>query len=233
MKRYLIFALLAISAFSLAACSQAEPVPESTLDQATANPSLTLGETPPPTAAVLSSPAVTQTPADASGQKETSIKNEITLSGRVQWDGLESLFARRSHPLQQKVDRVSALTLSGGLLGTRSDSNDFAFQVPPGAAYLLKVRTVDGINLWALTPNLTADTVLDVSLETTYAAGLIYAAEVEGAVTSDSAGRLKDSAGLALSVGADRLVNTVKRVVNNALFWNVDYSIITELNEST
>jgi len=97
----------------------------------------------------------------------------------------------------------------------------------------LKVRTVDGINLWALTPNLTADTVLDVSLETTYAAGLIYAAEVEGAVTSDSAGRLKDSAGLALSVGADRLVNTVKRVVNNALFWNVDYSIITELNEST
>jgi PBP1b-binding outer membrane lipoprotein LpoB len=80
MKRYLIFALLAISAFSLAACSQAEPVPESTLDQATANPSLTLGETPPPTAAVLSSPAVTQTLADVSGQKETSIKNEITLS---------------------------------------------------------------------------------------------------------------------------------------------------------
>ena len=124
------------------------------------------------------------------------------------------------------------MTLSGDPLGSQSNSDSFEFQVPAGAAYLLKVRTVDGVNLWALTPRLTGEAIQDVSLETTYEAGLIYAAEVEGAVTNDSAGALKDSAGLALLVGADRLVNTVKRVVNSALFWKVDYSIFTELNES-
>ncbi|PKB82762.1 MAG: hypothetical protein BZY88_03710 [SAR202 cluster bacterium Io17-Chloro-G9] len=61
---------------------------------------------------------------------------------------------------------------------------------------------------------------------------MIYAAEANETVTSESAGSLKDSAGSALFVGADRLVNTVKRVVNNALFGQVDYSVFTELNES-
>jgi dipeptidyl aminopeptidase/acylaminoacyl peptidase len=32
-------------------------------------------------------------------------------------------------------------------------------------------------------------------------------------------------------VGADRLVNTVKRLVNNDLLWRVDYSIVLEMNE--
>lgn len=228
MKRYLIFALLAILTFSLAACSQAEPTP----DGAALEPRSATA-TPPPVTAVSPSPqADTEPTPEPSGQTGIAIEDGVTLRGRVQWEGLASLFAQRGQPLQTTVEEVSVLTLAGTPVGSQLNSDHFEFRVPPGTAYLLKVRTVDGINLWALTPNLTGGGVQNVSLETTYQAGLIYAAEVEGAVTSDSAGGLKDSAGLALFVGADRLVNTVKRVVNNALFWNVDYSIITELNES-
>lgn len=232
MKRFLLFTLLSISTFSLAACSQAEPAPVGTQKPATATPPEGMGQTSPATTVGFSPQSTAQRPAAALGQNETMIEAGITLRGQVQWDGLASLLAQRNHPLQREVHQISALTLSGQLLGTQSNSDAFEFQVPPDAAYLLKVRTVDGINLWALTPRLTGDAIQNVSLETTYQAGLIYAAEVEGAVTNESANALKNSADLALSVGADRLVNTVKRVVNNALFWNVDYSIITELNES-
>ena len=232
MKRYLIFALVAALTFSLAGCGQTEPTPGAEFQEpATAIPPGAIGQTPPASTAEYSSLAVRQAPADATPAGVT-IRNGITLTGRVQWEGLASLFGPRSHSLQRNVDRVSALTLSGGLLGTQSNSESFEFQVPPEAAYLLKVRTMDGVNLWALTPRLTGDAIQNVSLETTYEVGLIYAAEREGAITSDSAATLKDSAGLALLVGADRLVNTVKRVLNNALFWGVDYSIFTELNES-
>lgn len=165
-------------------------------------------------------------------QEPNGVENEISLSGRIRWDGLASLFGQRSHPLQREVDRVSVMTLAGDLVVSQSNTESYQFRVPANAAYLLKVRTVDGANLWALTSRLAGDAFQDVSLETTYEAGLIYAAEVRDPVTSGSAGALKESAALPLFVGADRLVNTVKRVVNNALFWSVDYSIFTELNES-
>ncbi|PKB63924.1 MAG: hypothetical protein BZY80_04545 [SAR202 cluster bacterium Io17-Chloro-G2] len=235
MKRYLIFGLLAALTASLAACSQAEPATEPTTQPtteveaqgpATAVPPGLPGRTPPSTAAQLASQAVTRTPAGI------AIENGITLRGRVRWEGLASLFSQRNHPLQREVERFSVLTLSGGLLGGQSDSESFEFQVPADEAYLLKARISDGVNLWAMTPRLTGETMQDVSLETTYEAALVYAVEVEGAATSGSAGALKDSTGLTLFVGADRLVNTVKRVVNNALFWRVDYSIFTEMNES-
>ena len=227
MKRYLIITLLAALTLGLAGCNQSEPRPEvGTQTPDTATPPETIGQPPPATAVQLSSQVVTETPS------RVTIENGITLRGLVRWEGLDSLFSQRNHPLQRKVERVLVLALTGEMLGARSNSESFEFQVPADEAYLLKVRTVDGVNLWALTPRLTGDAIQDVSLETTYEAGLIYAVEVEGAVTSDSAKALKDRAGLALLVGADRLVNTVMWVVNNALFWRVDYSIVTELNES-
>ncbi|PKB82761.1 MAG: hypothetical protein BZY88_03705 [SAR202 cluster bacterium Io17-Chloro-G9] len=91
----------------------------------------------------------------------------ITLSGRVQWDGLASLFAERNQPVQTEVDQVSVLTLTGEALASQSDSATFEFRVAPGEAYLLKVRTAQGVNLWGLTSMLTDDTILDVSLAST------------------------------------------------------------------
>lgn len=90
---------------------------------------------------------------------------------------------------------------------------------------------MDGAVLWALTPVLGGDTTQDITLETTYQPGLIYAAESGIAISGQSVGDLKEKAKTALDVGADRLVNTVKRVVNNDLLWRVDYSINTEMNE--
>ena len=111
------------------------------------------------------------------------------------------------------------------------DGDSFSFNLPEGAAYLVKAKNVDGAVLWAVTPVLSGDTTMDISLETTYQTGLIYAAEGKGTISGQSVGDLKEKAKAALDVGADRLVNTVKRVVNNDLLWRVDYSINTEMNE--
>ena len=122
-------------------------------------------------------------------------------------------------------------SLDGSQVGVGRAGESFSFDLPQDASYLLKAKTEDGVVLWALTPFLNGDTTQDISLETTYQAGLIYAASAGGAISGASVGDLKIQADSAFGVGADRLVNTINRVVDNALLWRVDYSIVTETNE--
>ena len=143
----------------------------------------------------------------------------------------QELFTQRGLALQPVVEEVSVIALDGSPVAVGRQGRSFSFNLPPGAPYLLKARTEGGAVLWALTPALSGNTTQNISLETTYQAGLIFAAEGGGAISGRSVEEFKERAKMALDVGADRLVNTVNRVVNNALLWRVDYSIITEMNE--
>ena len=155
------------------------------------------------------------------------------LTGKVVLVEAQELFSQRGLVLEPELAKVSVLGLDGSRVAVGGHGDSFSFTLPAGAAYLLKAKTVDGAVLWALTPVLGGDTTQDITLETTYQAGLIYAAESGIAISGQSVGDLKEKAKTALDVGADRLVNTVKRVVNNDLLWRVDYSINTEMNEVT
>ena len=145
----------------------------------------------------------------------------------------QELFSQRGLVLESELAKVSVFGLDGSPMADGGHGDSFSFNLPAGAAYLLKAKTVDGAVLWALTPVLSGDTTMDISLETTYQTGLIYAAEGKGTISGRSVSDLKGKAKGALDVGADRLVNTVKRVVNNGLLWRVDYLIFTEMNEVT
>ena len=189
-----------------------------------------------PAPKVVASPAPTpQPPPPTPAPKPTPVPGP-QLSGRVDLQDLKLLYSRHGLPLDTALQRVSAHSLDGAelaLLKTVGPDGAFAFNLPKDTAYLLNALTVDGVNLWALTSVLEKDLVQDVSLQTSYQAGIIYAAEGKDGVSSESSGALKESADAALAVGADRLVNTVKRVVNNAVLWGVDYSIVTEVDEVT
>jgi hypothetical protein len=132
------------------------------------------------------------------------------------------------HPV---VEEVSAFSLDGSQMAVGGPGDSFTFDLPKDAPYLLKASIEGGVVLWALTPVLNGDTTQDISLETTYRAGLIYAAEGGSIIAGQSLSKSKERAIAALDVGADRLVNTVKRLVNNDLLWRVDYSIVLEMNE--
>ena len=193
--------------------------------------------TPPPEPATVPSPVPSkQEPATVPSPVPLNQEPASTgprLAGRVVLVEAQELFSQRGLVLEPVVDEVSVFGLDGSQVAAGGPGDFFSFNLPPDASYLLKARTEGGAVLWALTPVLSGDTTMDISLETTYEAGLIYAAEGEGAISGRSVGDLKEKAEAALAVGADRLVNTVKRVVNNGLLWRVDYSIFTEMNEVT
>jgi hypothetical protein len=152
------------------------------------------------------------------------------LTGTVVLSGAQELFSQRGLALQPLVEEVLVFSLDGSQIVSGGSGDSFSFDLPLDAPYLLKARIEGGVALWALTPVLSGDTTQDISLETTYQAGLIYAAEDRGAISGASVGDLKTQADSAFDLGVDRLMNTVERLVNNALLWRVDYSIISEMN---
>jgi len=239
MKRQVILVLVVLLAISVVSCTQAEPIPTPNVDatvraavQATLAPA---GEAPQVAVEQPTSPPVEPTEQRAADPRPTSTKEQPAATGpqvtvSVDWEELVELFSNRGLVVQPVVEKLAVLSLDGSEVAMQSGADSFSFRLTLGAAYLVKARSSDGVNLWALTPVVTGDTVQNISLQTTYQAGLIYAAEGAAGISSGSVDALKESAGLALDSGADRLVNTVKRVVNNALLWGVDYSIVTEVN---
>lgn len=226
--------------FIAVACTQAPPSPGSvnptTADpgQATAPVEVLPAKTPvpesreqssqpPPASLVAEQPTVprTQSPALAGGSR---------LDVIIDWTSIKRLFAQHGVDFRPQLEKVTAYSLDGAELATLAPSGALSFDLPTGAAYLLKARTVDGRGLWALTPPLTKATVQNIDLQTTYQAALIYAAEGPEAMSGRELDELKKSADLALFVGADRLVATVMRIIDNALLWGVDYSVTTEVN---
>ena len=180
--------------------------------------------TPPPTPVPATVP-----PPGPSSQESASTGPKLT--GKVVLSGAQELFSQRGLSLQPVVEEVSVFSLNGSQVVSGESGDSFTFDLPKDAPYLLKARIQGGGVLWALTPVLSGDTTQDISLETTYRAGLIYAAEGGGEIAGQSIAKSKERAIAALDVGADRLVNTVKRLVNNDLLWRVDYSIVLEMNE--
>jgi len=179
-------------------------------------------------------PPPTTVPATVPPPGPSSQESALTgpkLTGNVVLSGAQELFSRSGLVLQPVVEEVSAFSLEGSQMAVGGPGDSFSFDLPKDAPYLLKARIEGGTVLWALTPVLSGDTTQDISLETTYLAGLIYAAEGGGMIAGQSLSKSKERAIAALDVGADRLVNTVKRLVNNDLLWRVDYSIISEMNE--
>ena len=261
MRYNLAIAILAILVTGIVSCSQSEPtptpdavatseptpVPVEPSVAAPASPAISPGATP-----IRESPAVTpsvdkvplqDTPAPPVSDSTTvptlgPLSQEPApigprLSGKVVLAEAQELFSQRGLVLESELAKVSVFGLDGSPMADGGHGDSFSFNLPTGAAYLLKAKTVDGAVLWALTPVLSGDTTMDISLETTYQTGLIYAAEGKGTISGRSVSDLKGKAKGALDVGADRLVNTVKRVVNNGLLWRVDYLIFTEMNEVT
>lgn len=186
-----------------------------------------LQDTPAPP---VSGPTTVPTPRPSSQEPASTGPR---LAGKVVLVEAQHLFSQRGLVLEPEVAKVSVFGLDGFPMADGGHGDSFSFNLPAGAAYLLKAKTVDGAVLWALTPVLSGDTTMEISLETTYQTGLIYAAEGKGTISGRSVADLKEQAKAALDVEADRLVNTVKRVVNNGLLWRVDYSIFTEMNEAT
>jgi len=261
MRYNLAIAILAILVTGIVSCSQSEPtptpdavatseptpVPVEPSVAAPASPAISPGATP-----IRESPAVTpsvdkvplqDTPAPPVSDSTTvptlgpssqePAPTGPRLSGKVVLAEAQELFSQRGLVLESELAKVSVFGLDGSPMADGGHGDSFSFNLPAGAAYLLKAKTVDGAVLWALTPVLSGDTTMDISLETTYQTGLIYAAEGKGTISGRSVSDLKGKAKGALDVGADRLVNTVKRVVNNGLLWRVDYLIFTEMNEVT
>ena len=103
----------------------------------------------------------------------------------------QELFSQRGLVLEPELAKVSVFGLDGSPMAVGGRGDSFFFNLPPGAAYLLKAKTVDGAVLWALTLFLSRDTTMDISLESTYEAGLIYAAEGEGTISGQSVADLK------------------------------------------
>ena len=189
---------------------------------ATTVPAPELDPTPTPTF-----PAMVPTPTAA-----PDVAVGVSLQVRADWGELTDLFSGKGVNLQPELQKVSILSLDGSEIESQGGTDSYSFVLPPGAAYLVKARSVNGVIVWALTPQLTGDSTQIVSLRSTYEAGLIYAAEGQHAVTTDAAAALMELAGRALDVGADRLVNTIKRVVDNALLWGNDYSVFTEFSQT-
>lgn len=182
--------------------------------------------TPTPTSAAI----VPSSPTPAAPLTATPVAVEERLTGKLEWGDLVQLFTGTGLVVNPVAHKVSALRLDGTELATQPGAKSFEFIVPPGEAHLLKASTTDGVVLWALTSQINGDTTQNISLQTTYEGGLIYAAAGAGRISGESVPTLKELADLTFNVGADRLVNTVKRVVNNALLWRVDYSITEEVN---
>lgn len=156
------------------------------------------------------------------------------VTGHVDIDSLEKLFSRYDITLKTGLEKVSIHNLDGAEIASDKNATltgSFSFQVPSGSAYFLKARTADGVNLWAITPVISNDTDQDISLNTTYEASLIVASL--GKPPSSNVNDLKRKAAEALEWDFDRLVKTVKRVVNNAVLKRVDYSPATEMNKET
>jgi len=124
--------------------------------------------------------------------------------------------------------------LDGTELASQEDigqGGEFSFTVLENRGYLLKARTVGGSNIWALADVGTEDTTQHIDLRTTYESGLIFTANTDASIAKGSIDSLKEIAGQALDLGVDRLVNTVGRVVDNALLWRIDYQITTEVDD--
>ena len=164
---------------------------------------------------------------------ETVIKSNY-VTGQINMESLNPLFSNYDLTLNTDIEGVSIHSLDGTELSVQeevSPNATFSFQVPSGAAYFLKARTVEGVNLWAITPMISNDTVQDIDLNTTYEAALIVASL--GKTPSSNVDDLKQKAAEALEWDFDRLVKTVKRVVHNAVLKQVDYPLVTEVNKET
>ncbi len=129
---------------------------------------------------------------------ETVIKSNY-VTGQINMESLNPLFSNYDLTLNTDIEGVSIHSLDGTELSVQeevSPNATFSFQVPSGAAYFLKARTVEGVNLWAITPMISNDTVQDIDLNTTYEAALIVASL--GKTPSSNVDDLKQKAAEAL-----------------------------------
>ena len=141
------------------------------------------------------------------------------LTGRVALEELRGLYTRHGLDLDPGVQTVSVHSLDGKKLASQETiglGGEFSFTISENSGYLLKARTVGGINIWALAHVRSEDTTQDINLRTTYESGLIFASNTDATISRESINSLKEAAGQALDLGADRLVNTVERVLDNA-----------------
>ena len=195
---------------------------------ATASPAPTRIPTvarPTPTTAA----APTQTPAV---DVQESAGATVTVEYENQED-LQSLLASNDVTSDIVFWSVQVLLLDGSSVIVRTGHlylethEDVRFDSNLGSAHLIRAQTRDGITLWAVTEQITADTVLKIDLRSTYEAVLIYASS--GSMTPDSASinDLKRKAAQALERDADVQVQALKRLVDGAILEKVDYSAVT------
>ena len=180
---------------------------------------------PTPTTAA----APTQTPAV---DIQESAGATVTIEYENQED-LQSLLASNDVTSDIVFWSVQVLLLDGSSVIVRTGHlylethEDVRFDSNLGSAHLIRAQTRDGITLWAVTEQITADTVLKIDLRSTYEAVLIYASL--GSMTPDSASinDLKRKATQALDQDADGQVQALKRLVDGAILEKVDYTAVT------
>lgn len=107
-------------------------------------------------------------------------------------------------------------------------SAGWELHVPTGTPYLVKVQLSDGAVLWALTPPITQDETVTVSVDTTYQSALVFAALGSASGLTHPPEDALSEAGRALDADLDRMVQTVKRIVDHAVLNAVDYSLYGE-----
>ena len=132
--------------------------------------------TPTPVEPVVVVPTPTPAPSPSQTPQPPSLAG-VSLEVRLDWNGLTELFSRQGLEVQPALEQISVMSLDGAEIDARGGEESHDFGLPPGSAYLINARTADGVNLWALTPKLLDTSVQTVSLQSTYEAGLIYAAQ--------------------------------------------------------
>ena len=193
MRYNLAVATLAILVTGIVSCSQSvptptpaavvtpepTPVPAEPSVAAQASPAVSPGATPgQETQAVtpsvdkvpfqdtptppVSDPAAVPTPGPSS---QEPVATGPRLAGKVVLVEAQELFSQRGLVLEPELAKVSVLGLDGSQVAVGGRGDSFSFNLPAGAAYLLKAQTVDGAVLWALTPVLSGDTTWTSALK--------------------------------------------------------------------
>lgn len=227
--------MLVLAAISMA-CFQrdgtANLVPPATAVQAaTERPTSELTVVPTPT----TSPAATAEP-------PPTPPPPVRVSGQVSLKGLASLYSSHGLSIPPVLADVSAYSVENAEISARKVLNrdgSFTFEIPQNGPYLLGARTVEGANLWAFVPRISQDTTKNINLKTTYEAALIVAhgswsakynqpvGEYQKLVTSIDQLIVEEIQGQS----TNRLVKTVRRIVDHAILKKIDYSPTIEISE--